>query len=65
MKKVIFFFVLSVYLNAGAQVIEQPSQKMQILVGNLMKRMTLEEKIGQLNLPGSVILLPGRQAIRI
>jgi beta-glucosidase len=40
---------------------ESPSdQKMKVFVDGLMKKMTLEEKIGQLNLPGSGDIVTGQ-----
>ena len=45
MKKWLFLFVVVVTINAGVQ-----DAKMKTFVDGLMKRMTLDEKIGQLNL---------------
>ena len=52
MKKCLFLFVMAFVINANAQ-----DTKMKAYVDDLMSKMTLEEKIGQLNLitPGSGI----------
>ena len=52
MKKMLFALVIAFAINAGAQ-----DAKMKTFVDGLMKKMTLDEKIGQLNLitPGSGI----------
>jgi beta-glucosidase len=56
-----FAFFCLILLTVSAQ----PSQvskeeKMRLFIDNLMKQMTLEEKIGQLNLPGSGDIVTGQ-----
>jgi beta-glucosidase len=55
LRKLIFGALFAVSLSAGAQTKEA---KMNTFVSNLMKKMTLDEKIGQLNLltPGGGVL---------
>lgn len=47
-------------LSLSAQNSKSDSLKMKAFIDNLMKRMTLEEKIGQLNLPGSGDIVTGQ-----
>ncbi len=66
MRTVLLFlttFLTMNYMVAKAQVKDVPAnRKMNIFVDNLMKKMTLEEKIGQLNLPGSGDIITGQTA---
>ncbi len=51
MKKIILFVLIIVTKQANAQIqANATDEKMNLFVSNLMKKMTLEEKIGQLNL---------------
>jgi len=45
MRKLLFFLAIAISINSHGQ------QKMDVFINSLMKKMTLEEKIGQLNLP--------------
>ena len=53
----IALFIL-VSVNVSAQV--STETKMKTFIDGLMKKMTLEEKIGQLNLPGSGDIVTGQ-----
>ncbi|MBI2729356.1 MAG: beta-glucosidase BglX [Sphingobacteriales bacterium] len=55
MKKWLFALVMSFAISANAQ-----DAKMKIFIDGLMKKMTLEEKLGQLNLPGSGDIVTGQ-----
>jgi beta-glucosidase len=55
MKKWLFAIAVSVVTNASAQ-----DAKMKIFIDGLMKKMTIDEKIGQLNLPGSGDIVTGQ-----
>lgn len=61
MKKAALFF-LAFVLISGQRVMAQSATdaKMKIFIDVLMKKMTLEEKIGQLNLPGSGDIVTGQ-----
>lgn len=48
MKRIVFIVAIFVSLNSAAQTAKDV--KMSVFVSNLMKKMTLDEKIGQLNL---------------
>ena len=50
-KKYSLIILLALLLPLGLQAQKQPPQHMDCFLDNLLKRMTLEEKIGQLNLP--------------
>jgi len=56
-KKLLFAFCMAICFNATGQGKEA---KMTIYIINLMKKMTLDEKIGQLNLPGSGDIITGQ-----
>jgi len=56
-KTVLVFFAAIIWFNAGAQTNDA---KMKPFIDALMKKMTLEEKIGQLNLPGSGDIVTGQ-----
>ena len=49
-KKYSLLILLALLLPLGLQA-QKPPQDMDRFLDNLLKRMTLEEKIGQLNLP--------------
>src|SRR5215207_4814917 len=57
LKKSLLVFAAALALHAGAQ---QNVAKMNAFVNNLMSRMTLEEKLGQLNLPGAGDITTGQ-----
>ena len=61
MKRIIFFTFLftSAQVNAQTKAIATDA-KMNMFINNLMKKMTLDEKIGQLNLPGSGDIVTGQ-----
>ena len=54
MKKWLFVLMMAFTINVNAQ------DKMKNFIDGLMKKMTLEEKIGQLNLPGSGDIVTGQ-----
>ena len=58
MKKLLTAVIVLMAISAGAQT--TPDAKMKIFVDALMKKMTLDEKIGQLNLPGSGDIVTGQ-----
>ncbi len=58
MKQLLTGFVLLLSLSAGAQ--NATDAKMKVFIDGLMKKMTLDEKIGQLNLPGSGDIVTGQ-----
>lgn len=58
MKKLLLAVVLMSAICAGAQTV--PDAKMKSFVDALMKKMTLDEKIGQLNLPGAGDIVTGQ-----
>ncbi len=55
MKKWLFVLLMAVTANANAQ-----DAKMKTFIDALMKKMTVDEKIGQLNLPGSGDIVTGQ-----
>ena len=55
MKKWLFAIAVMTAVNVSAQ-----DAKMKAFIDGLMKKMTLEEKIGQLNLPGSGDIVTGQ-----
>jgi beta-glucosidase len=55
MKKWLFVLLMAVTANANAQ-----DAKMKNFIDALMKKMTVDEKIGQLNLPGSGDIVTGQ-----
>ncbi len=57
MQRLMMMFFLFVFVTAEAQTTDA---KMKVFVDGLMKKMTLEEKIGQLNLPGSGDIVTGQ-----
>lgn len=61
MKRIILSAVMLATLHVQAQnKANSQEAKMNVFVSNLMKKMTLEEKIGQLNLPGSGDIVTGQ-----
>lgn len=64
MKKTIYFFILATIALFGLSFSPQKSgdsdQKMHRFIDDLMKKMTLEEKIGQLNLPAFGDIVTGQ-----
>ena len=61
MKRIILFVLITSFVQAHAQNKQVAADaKMNLFVNNLMKRMTLDEKIGQLNLPGSGDIVTGQ-----
>ena len=58
MKQLLTGLVLMLALNAAAQT--STDAKMKTFIEGLMKKMTLDEKIGQLNLPGSGDIVTGQ-----
>lgn len=55
MKKWLFVFVIAFVINADAQ-----DAKMKTFIDGLMKKMTIDEKLGQLNLPGAGDIVTGQ-----
>ena len=53
-------FTMSQFVNAQAPAAKPADAKMKTFIDGLMKKMTLEEKIGQLNLPGSGDIVTGQ-----
>jgi beta-glucosidase len=60
MKKWLFAIAVMTAVNVSAQDTKSDSYRMKTFVDALMKKMTLEEKIGQLNLPGSGDIVTGQ-----
>jgi beta-glucosidase len=60
MKKWLFVFITMIAYAANAQDAKSDSYRMKTFIDALMKKMTVEEKIGQLNLPGSGDILTGQ-----
>lgn len=61
MKKIILLVLICLTIEANAQNSQHATDpKMNMFVNNLMKKMTLDEKIGQLNLPGSGDIVTGQ-----
>ncbi len=61
MKKYFLLGLLISFIQVNAQV--RPNvkeQKMNLFISNLMQKMTVEEKIGQLNLPGAGDIITGQ-----
>ena len=58
MKKLFTGVVVMIAMSAAAQT--SSDAKMKIFIEALMKKMTIEEKIGQLNLPGSGDIVTGQ-----
>jgi beta-glucosidase len=62
MKKWLFVLLVAFTVNAHAQLVPtiREDAKMKTFIDGLMKKMTTEEKIGQLNLPGSGDIVTGQ-----
>ena len=62
MKRAVLILIVISALLAGKEVTGQTTNnaKMKSFIDALMKKMTLEEKIGQLNLPGSGDIVTGQ-----
>ncbi len=62
MKRIVSVFLMSALLVSFSQLHAQQTNdaKMKTFIDALMKKMTLEEKIGQLNLPGSGDIVTGQ-----
>ncbi len=58
LQRLSLFLFMVVSINVTAQV--SPAAKMKTFIDGLMKKMTLAEKIGQLNLPGSGDIVTGQ-----
>lgn len=58
MKQLLTLLLVIIAMGAGAQT--ATDAKMKIFIDGLMKKMTLDEKIGQLNLPGSGDIVTGQ-----
>src|SRR6187551_504830 len=57
LKAILFLFTVIICFDATAQTNDT---KMKTFIDALMKKMTVEEKIGQLNLPGSGDIVTGQ-----
>lgn len=62
MKRIVIYALLLTVIQTQAQNKSAADAKMNQFVNSLMKKMTLEEKIGQLNLPGSGDIVTGQAA---
>jgi beta-glucosidase len=60
MRTFFLFAILILLVNAGLTQTSTTDVKMKTFIDALMKQMTLEEKIGQLNLPGSGDIVTGQ-----
>ncbi len=60
MQKYLTFLILLVGLGNAYSQASKPDPKMKPFIDALMKKMTLDEKIGQLNLPGSGDIVTGQ-----
>ena len=61
MKRISFYLLILVSMQLSAQdKTASSSAAMKTFVSGLMKKMTLDEKIGQLNLPGSGDIVTGQ-----
>jgi len=59
MKKLVFFALVVIAINVNAQTSAE-NLKMKTFIDALMKKMTLDEKLGQLNLPGAGDIVTGQ-----
>ncbi|MBI1344339.1 MAG: beta-glucosidase BglX [Terrimonas sp.] len=57
-----FLLVTSLFCSCSAPVQQKGDEKMDAFISGLMKKMTVEEKIGQLNLPGAGDVVTGQAA---
>ncbi|MEO5942486.1 MAG: glycoside hydrolase family 3 N-terminal domain-containing protein, partial [Ferruginibacter sp.] len=64
MQRLFMIFLLLAAINTNAQTtnVRSDSYRMKAFIDVLMKKMTLDEKIGQLNLPGSGDIVTGQAA---
>lgn len=64
LKKLLFAFSLAICINTTGQTkdAKSDSYRMNSFITNLMNKMTVDEKIGQLNLPGSGDIVTGQAA---
>lgn len=64
LQRLMFVSLVALSFSATAQPVPTPREdtKMKIFIDALMKKMTLEEKLGQLNLPGSGDIVTGQAA---
>jgi beta-glucosidase len=60
MKKWLFVLFTVFVISADAQDTKPDSYRMKTFIDGLMKKMTLDEKLGQLNLPGSGDIVTGQ-----
>lgn len=60
MKKIILLLVVFTSAKLYAQQSSAANSKMNLFISNLMKKMTIDEKIGQLNLPSSGDFVTGQ-----
>lgn len=60
MKKLLFAIAVMTAVNVSAQDAKSDSYRMKTFVDALMKKMTLNKKIGELNLPGSGDIVTGQ-----
>jgi beta-glucosidase len=60
MRIIIFTFSLLLFFGTGFSQAKKSDPKMKSFIDALMKKMTLQEKIGQLNLPGSGDIVTGQ-----
>lgn len=60
MRKLLTVVALLFVIKANAQDAKSDSYRMKTFIDGLMKKMTLDEKIGQLNLPGSGDIVTGQ-----
>lgn len=59
-KRIVLGLAVLITCNVYAQDAKSDSYRMKTFIDGLMKKMTLEEKIGQLNLPGSGDIVTGQ-----
>lgn len=59
MKKLVFFALVVIAVNVNAQTSAE-NLKMKTFIDALMKKMTLDEQLGQLNLPGAGDIVTGQ-----
>ena len=63
LQRLVIGFLLMATVNASAQTVQQAasnSYRMKTFIDALMKKMTVDEKIGQLNLPGAGDIVTGQ-----
>jgi beta-glucosidase len=62
--RLILVLLIGSSMSSSAQLVNGSNAKMKAFIDGLMKKMTLEEKIGQLNLPGSGVQISGKKFAR-